>query len=166
MRLVQFTVSLSDKIDICMYTYIYIHTYILHIPNSIHERLNHISLGLISPVMRLLMQPLGRMICLQRQRQRGFHFLSFPSVRFLLELARWMEPYRPMLNGRMRSPVPVMARTASASASAAWHCKCLPSDAMRSTLCSCEMRSNHRHRRNVFEQSRFEMLCGAWKRSE
>ena len=96
----------------------------------------------------------------------SFPFLSFPSVRFLLELARWMEPYRPMVNGRMRSPVPVMARTASASASAALHCKCLPSDAMRSTLCSCEMRSNHRHRRNVFEQSRFEMLCGAWKRSE
>ena len=152
---------------------IYIHTYIHTIPTMAswlrcghhqYERLNHISLGLISPVMRLLMQPLGRMICLQRQR--GFHFLSFPSVRFLLELARWMEPYRPMLNGRMRSPVPVMARTASASASAAWHCKCLPSDAMRSTLCSCEMRSNHRHRRNVFEQSRFEMLCGAWKRSE
>jgi len=29
----------------------------------------------ISPVMRRLMQPLGRMICLQRQRQRGFPFI-------------------------------------------------------------------------------------------
>ena len=110
-KLVQFPVSLSGKSCVCMYVCmyvcmwyrfeyyytsfvtinIYIHTYIHTIPTMAswlrcghhqYERLNHISLGLLSPVMRLLMQPLGRMICLQRQR--GFPFLSFPSVRFLL----------------------------------------------------------------------------------